>query len=138
MRIVLDTNILISACMQPKGNEARVVELVLLGYHTAFVSTALLAEYHEVTSREKFAKTPEKFSCLQSTRAKLEAIAKRVYPTTAVSVAKEEDDNRVIECALAAGAAYLITGNLRHFPTEHAGVQILNAMRFLAITGQLP
>ena len=51
MRVVLDTNILISACWKPGGLEDQVVELGLVGHFTMPVSPALWAEYIEVFAR---------------------------------------------------------------------------------------
>jgi putative PIN family toxin of toxin-antitoxin system len=54
-RIVLDTNVLISAAVKPLGLQALVVNLVALRAVELFVSEAILAEYREVFSRPKFA-----------------------------------------------------------------------------------
>src|SRR3954451_7576114 len=55
VRVVLDTNVLISACWTPGGLEAEVVALFLAGTVTACISPEVLAEYRDVLLRDKFA-----------------------------------------------------------------------------------
>ena len=128
MRVVLDTNILISACWTPDGLESQTVQLALAGTITACVSPAVWAEYRDVLFRDKFASIRDRADELL---AKLEARAVQVEPRETVSAATDEDDNRFLECAVAAGAAYLITGNLKHFPARWGSTQIVNARGFL-------
>lgn len=55
IRVVLDTNILISALLQPQGLPARTFVLVLAGTTTQLcVSGDVYAEYEEVIRRPKF------------------------------------------------------------------------------------
>lgn len=54
-RIVLDTNVLISAALKPLGGQALVINLVAFRAVELCVSEAVLAEYREVFSRPKFA-----------------------------------------------------------------------------------
>ena len=58
LRIVLDTNVLISAALNPQRPPALVVHLVALRAVELFVSPALLIEYREVFSRPKFVCIP--------------------------------------------------------------------------------
>ena len=53
VRVVLDTNILVSACWKPEGLEAQVVDLAIAGKIIACVSAEILAEYRDVLSRRK-------------------------------------------------------------------------------------
>lgn len=124
MRVVLDTNILISACLKPGGNEARMLELVREETLIACVSAALIAEYHEVAARKKFDKQRASL-----TRAIEELLARavRVDPVERCDACSDLDDNLLLECALAAEAAYVVTGNLADFPAEWRGVRVVNA-----------
>ena len=128
MRVVLDTNILISAYWTPDGLESQTVQLALAGTITACVSLAVWAEYRDVLFRDKFASIRGR---AEELLAKLEACAVQVEPRETVSAAIDEDDNRFLECAVAAGAAYLITGNLKHYPAVWGSTQIVNARGFL-------
>jgi putative PIN family toxin of toxin-antitoxin system len=128
MRVVLDTNILISACWKPGGNEAAVVALVAEGVLAACVSEATTAEYREVAARRKFAAQRE---CLETAIAAVLETALRVAPDARCTACTDADDNQLLDCAVAAGARYVITGNLRHFPAEWEGVEVINARTLL-------
>ncbi len=128
MRVVLDTNILISACWKPGGLEDRTVQLASSGAVELCVSTVIWAEYAEVFSRSKFSRFQEHAARLL---CGLHARARFVEPAFALNGASDEDDNRLLECAAAADASYLVTGNLKHFPTASGRTQIVNARQFL-------
>ena len=127
MRVVLDTNILISACWKPGGNESRVVTLAGL---TVCISDALEAEYRDVARRKKFAKQRE---CLDALINAIVAAAYRVQPAQTCTACSDPDDNQLLDCALAAAAQFVVTGNLRHFPGEWRGIHVVNARRLLAL-----
>ena len=129
MRVVLDTNILISACWKPGGNESRVVTLAGV---TVCISDALEAEYREVARRKKFAKQRE---CLDALIDAIVAKAYRVQPVGNCVACSDPDDNLLLDCALAAEAQYVVTGNLRHFPEEWEGIEVINARAFLESIG---
>jgi predicted nucleic acid-binding protein len=59
--------------------------------------------------------------------------AKSVKPTRTLSVSPDPDDNRFLECAEAAGADYLVTGNKRHFPSKHGKTLVANARQLIEI-----
>ncbi len=130
--MVLDTNIVLSACWTPGKLEARVVEMALSGAVTACVSAAVLEEYRDVLFREKFAGLHGR---AREVLAGLERAALRVEPAGVVSAAADEDDNRFLECAEEGRAEYLITGNLRHYPERWGGTRIVNARGFLGAVG---
>ena len=134
MRVVLDTNILISACWSPGGLEDLVLRRGLEGRFEIATSAELWAEYRDVLGRAKFAKLRDRIEPLL---AALEAKALRFTPQTQVSAASDEDDNRVLECALAAGAAYVVTGNLKHFPVDWPHARIVNARGYLTEQGEV-
>ncbi len=129
MRVVLDTNILVSACWKPDGLEAQVVELATSGRIAACLSTEIIAEYRDVFTRKKLAAvTDHAFVIL----AALEQSAVIVEPETRATGSIDEDDNRFLECAEAAGADFLITGNLRHYPEVWGNTRMVNARAFLS------
>ncbi len=128
MRVVLDTNILISACWKPGGLEEQVVDHGLGGRFIMAVSPALWAEYVEVLARPKFAKLTPRIDALL---ARLKPQVIQLETTATLELASDPDDNRILECALAAGAKYIVTGNLRHFPVDWPVARIVNARQFL-------
>lgn len=132
MRVVLDTNVLLSACLKPDGLEAQVVNMVLGGLVTACVTDHVLAEYEDVLSRPKFESVRPRAAAVL---AEFAAKALRVPGGDPLSIAADEDDNRFLECAASASASYLITGNLRHFPPKHNATDVVNARSFVTIYG---
>ncbi|MBI2688352.1 MAG: putative toxin-antitoxin system toxin component, PIN family [Acidobacteria bacterium] len=128
MRVVLDTNILISACWTPGGNEWRVLSLAKSGLLGVCLSDALEAEYQDVAQRRKFAKYQQ---CLALAIGDISAIAVRVQPQSICKACTDPDDNLLLDCAAAGGAQYVITGNLRDFPTAWNGIGVINARMLL-------
>jgi predicted nucleic acid-binding protein len=66
----------------------------------------------------------------------LQLIASRshaVAPTRALQVAKDPDDNKFLECADAARADYLVTGNQRHFPAFWKKTKVITSREFISI-----
>ncbi|MGE0424665.1 MAG: putative toxin-antitoxin system toxin component, PIN family [Reyranellaceae bacterium] len=125
-RLVLDTNVIISAVLKPNGNEAWVVRYALQPPAALFVTDAILAEYAEVLARPKF-----KFGrdLVQKFLADLSAVAHRVEPTPGIAFCvKDPDDNAFVACADAASATYLVTGNIGDYPASMwKGTRILKA-----------
>ena len=134
MRVVLDTNVIVSGLNFP-GNERLVLELALRGRFELYVSTFILEEAAGVLGR-KFNWDAERSS--QALRA-LGNAATVIYPRRLPEVFEGgHADNRVLECAVEASADYLVTGDRRHLlPLEaHQGARILNAPRFLSFLGE--
>ena len=126
--VVLDTNILISACLKPGGLEAQVFAMVQSGILTIFVTEEILAEYRDVLLRAKFRGMRDRMEALL---ASVGSVARRCTAGERVSAASDEDDNRFLECAAACGADYLVTGNLRHFPALWNATKVVNARSLL-------
>ena len=131
MRVVLDTNVIISALNFP-GNERLVLELALRGRFEFYLSLVILEEVAGVLGR-KFGWDVERTA--QALRV-LENAATVIEPPRRLPevIAGAHADNRVLECAVAAAADYLVTGDRRHLLPigEHQGTRIVNAPRFLS------
>jgi predicted nucleic acid-binding protein len=56
-----------------------------------------------------------------------------VKPDKSLRISKDEADNRFYECAEAAEAEYLVTGNVKHFPRDHKTTRIVTARQMLDI-----
>jgi uncharacterized protein len=131
IRVVLDTNVVVSAHLNSEGYERSVLDLALSGKLRMFVSEAMLREYESVLRRAKFRLKPSDIS--RSLRL-LRAAARVVAPYGQINVARDPGDNRFLECAEAAKADYLVTGNKRHFPKQWRQTLIVNAREFLEWT----
>lgn len=129
IRVVLDTNILISAVLSPQGPPAQVFLMTLLDPQTQVcLSRDIYAEYEEVLRRPRLKRNTGEIE------AALRAIREGgfwVRPTQRVSACSDPDDDIFLECAQAAAAHFLVTGNLRDFPSSWAGTQIVTARQFL-------
>jgi putative PIN family toxin of toxin-antitoxin system len=129
IRVVADTNIYISAVMFG-GLPGSLLDLGLLQAFTLVISPPLLDELEDKL-RVKFKVTPADAAAI---RARLEATAEVVVPRVALDVIKDDpDDNRVLECAVAGAANYIVSGD-RHLLKLRAyeGLPILTVRQFLS------
>ena len=122
VRVVLDTNVVVSACLRPEGAPAIIVELVLLGTLTVCLSPDVLREYCEVLARPKFSRQLERISALLEG---IEDVAVAVTPDRKATISPDEEDNRFLECAEAAEADFLVTGKRKHFPELFGKTRII-------------
>lgn len=128
-RIVLDTNIFISAFLFG-GPPKRVINYVIDGSVQCFTSLALLDEIRDVLHRRKFGLSAEQAIAIVE---EIHAICRVVVPTDVVrAIEADPDDNRVLECALAAAAEVIVSGDshLLQLKQWH-GMQILDPVDFL-------
>ena len=113
-KVVLDTNVLVSSLLA-SGPPAVIIDLVADGRIIPFYNDLIIQEYWEVLSRNKFG-----FSPFQVTRL-IHDIARSgiaiEYKQTGKKPILHEDDRIFYEAAVDA-QAYLITGNMRHFPKD--------------------
>ena len=133
MRVVLDTNVIVSALNFP-GNERLVLELALRGRFEFFLSLFILEEVAGVLVR-KFGWDEERTAQAMGV---IENAATIIDPPKLDELIEGgHADNRVLECAVAASADCLITGDRRHLLPigEHQGTWIVNAPRFLSELG---
>lgn len=131
MKVILDTNVIVSALNFP-GNERLVLELALRGRFEFFLSFFILEEVAGVLTRKFGWDEERKARAIQT----LENAATVIEPPRLEELIEDgHPDNRVLECAAAAGADYLVTGDRRHLLPigEHRGTTIVNAPRFLSL-----
>ena len=135
-RVVLDTNVVVSALLKPQGTEDQVLRLALAGRLMLCVSPQVLAEYSRVLSSPKLKFQPEEVAMALR---QLERAGSLFRPGWNLEISEHEPDNRFYECASAAQAAFLVTGNLRHFKEDYQATKIVNARKLvdLLATGQI-
>jgi putative PIN family toxin of toxin-antitoxin system len=132
LRFVIDTNVVVSGALKPKGLERTALVFAVTPPAILFVSKEILDEYGEVLSRPELRIPPFEV------RGLLELVKSRsrlVAPKRKLAVCRDPDDNIFLECAEAARADYLITGNKKHFPAFWQMVKIINARDLLDIIG---
>ena len=127
-RVVLDTNVVVSAHLKSEGYERHVLDLVLAGKLQLAVTEAILGEYADVLSRSKFGIGAKQVS--RSMRL-IRVAARIVRPQHELKVTLHPADDRFLECADVARADYLVTGNKRHFPKSWRQTLIVNARELL-------
>ena len=134
MRVVLDTNVIISALNFP-GNKRMVLEMALRGGFEFFLSLFILEDVADVLAR-KFGWEEKRMA--HAIRAIKDAATIIEPPCLEEVIEGGYADNRVLECPVAASADYLVTGDRRHLlPLEkHQDTKIVNAPQFLSMLAQ--
>ena len=130
LRLVIDTSVVVSGALKPHGLERTILTFALTAPARFYVSPAILAEYAEVLSR------PGLRIALAEQKALSELFAARtrlIHPTVALAECHDPDDNIFLECADAARADYLLTGNRRHLPAYWKNTKIINCRELMAI-----
>jgi uncharacterized protein len=130
LRLVLDTNIVVSAALKPDGLQRTVLLLAMTKPARLYVTSLILAEYREVLARPDF---KIRKSLRQQILQLLKNHVQLVKPARVLRVAKDPDDDMFLECADAARADYLITGNPRHFPKFWRSTKVITAREFIGI-----
>ena len=130
MKVVCDTNILISALIFPGGPPDQILNLARLKEIALCLSPDILTEFKKVLLL-KF-KYPEEET--EHFLDRLKNISQMVYPDRRLNLIRRDDaDNRILECAVAADADFLVTGDKRDIlPLKSIGkTQIVTATQFL-------
>jgi uncharacterized protein len=130
LRLVIDTNVVVSAALNPEGLQRTVLLLATTKPARWYVSNPIMAEYSAVLAR------PE-LKIRKSLRLQLIQLIKNhtysVTPSQLPQVTTDPDDNIFLECSDAARADYLVTGNQRHFPRFWKKTKIIHSREFLDI-----
>lgn len=131
LRVVLDTNVIVSAILTPGRIPSSLLALGMQGSIKLFLSPDILDEYKQVLRRPAFGFEP---GAIDVFLGDLETTAIMVYPQSRAASALDEADNRILECAEAAKAHYIVTGNRKHFPfPDFAGAKIVSPAEFAAL-----
>lgn len=129
MRLVVDTNVLVSGLLTPFGAPGVIVSLIAAGRLVLCYDARILAEYDDVLRRPPFAFEEENIA---SFLAQIQAQGEMVAPVPLSIRLRDEDDEPFLEVAAAAGVEFLVTGNLRHFPEGGwNGIRVVSPREFL-------
>lgn len=130
LRLVIDTNVLVSAAIKPTGLQRTVLLLAITKPARLYVSPPILEEYSEVLARSEL-------RIRKGPRQQLLQLIKNhsytVAPTRRLEVTRDPDDNVFVECADAARADYLVTGNQKHFPRFWKKTKIITPREFIGL-----
>lgn len=136
MLIVVDTNVFVGACLG-KGPSNRVVEACLQGRFVPLMGAALLAEYEDVLDRAALFE-----DCRLSGAERGELLDvflatcrwTRIYYGWRPNL-RDEGDNHLVELAVAGGAGFIVTHNIRHLKSmelKFEGLAIATPAQLLA------
>lgn len=115
IRLVLDTNVVVSGVLSPHGPCASLLAAVLNGSAQLVLDARVFDEYREVLARPKFDLAP---GAVKSLLQGLQDLSEWILPPPLPPyLLPDPDDLPFLEIALAAEAV-LVTGNLRHFPED--------------------
>lgn len=130
LRLVIDTNVLVSAALKPAGLQRTVLLLAITKPVRLYVSRPILEEYSEVLARSNL-------RIRKGLRQQLLQLIKNhshiVIPPQCLQVTSDPDDNVFLECADAARADYLVTGNQKHFPKFWKRTKVITPREFISL-----
>ena len=129
MRIVLDTNVLVSGFLSPDGPPGAILRSILAGSISLCFDERILTEYREVLTRGRFALASERVDAVLEF---IEANGESVLAETLGVELPDSTDTMFVEVASAAGADCVVTGNRKHFPNERLeGLRVLLPREFV-------
>jgi uncharacterized protein len=125
-KIILDTNVLISALIQRNYPNFILYNCIIESSVELCLSDDLLAEYIEVIHRPKFNRYPEFIKKAEFVITQIAEKSKKYKPTTIINIINDIDDNKLLELAVESKADFIITGNTNDFTiTEYNGTKII-------------
>ena len=129
MKVVIDTNVLVSAFLSPCGAPAEIVRMAVEGDLRICYDMRILNEYRGVLGRAKF-NIPSRLST--KLLEQICVLGESAITLSLISNLPDQSDEAFLEVALAAQAACLITDNLKHFPPScRQGMRVASPAEFL-------
>ena len=129
MRIVLDTNVLVSGLLTPFGSSGEIVRMVFSGELILCIDARILSEYKEVLNRPKFKFDKDKIATLIDFIMQYGQV---VSSSPLKRPPSDPDDEPFLEVAVAGNAKTLITGNKVHYPdASQEGIEVLSPSEFI-------
>ncbi len=107
MRIVIDTNVFISAIFFG-GMPLKVLQTVISKENEAYISPSIWDEYNDVIDR-----MTKKYPSRLKTQLinELFKTLRLIIPKTEISICRDPDDDKFIECAIEADCIYIVSGD---------------------------
>src|ERR1035438_9537014 len=131
VKVVLDTNVVVSANLVDEGPSASILDLALNQRILMVISPAVLAEYEKVLYRPRLKLDP---ALVAEVMVLIRKNGLAVLPAATATAARgDESDNRILECAGAGQVHYIVTGNTRHFPETFEQSRVVPPRQFIDI-----
>ena len=131
MKVVIDTNVFVSALFSAHGTPRRIIDLWKTSEITLCITKEILEEYIDVLRRFDFIEKHELKRLLDLFKKRMNLIF--IAFTSSLSVIKDDPgDNKFIECAVAAKAQYIISGD-KHLKAlkVYRNIKIVSPSEFL-------
>ncbi|MFH1054470.1 MAG: putative toxin-antitoxin system toxin component, PIN family [Candidatus Altiarchaeota archaeon] len=138
LKVVFDTNTLISGLLF-WGNEADLLRVVDEGAVKLCVSDEMLRELDRVLSYERIKRYVDLSGrSKEEYLEKIVHLAELVHPKNHVHVvAADPSDNHILECAVEAGAEYIVSGDSHLLELKsYKGVRVVSSKRMLEVLGK--
>jgi len=135
IRAVLDTNVVVSALLNPARPMASILDLAAHRRFRCYVSKEILEEYGEVLGRAHLGLDAREVARAME---RLKRSAVLMAPKRQLRVCTDAGDDKILECALEARADYVVTGNVRHFPARFQDIRIVLPRHFLTVLAAEP
>ena len=138
MIAVVDTNVIITALLSPSGPPAEIIDHWEADHFDVFTSPPLLSELKRALQYARVKKylkrAPDKVAAFTT---RLGRVATLVEPQFTLDVIEDDPaDNPVLECAIAGGASYIVSGDDHLLGLKaYAGIIILSPAAFLPLLG---
>jgi putative PIN family toxin of toxin-antitoxin system len=130
LRLVIDTNVLVSAATKPAGVQRTAFLIAISKPARLYVSHPIFEEYSEVLARPELQNR-------KGLRLELLQLIKNhshtVLPTRRLEATSDPEDNIFLECADTARADYLVTGNQKHFPRFWKKTKVVTPREFVSL-----
>ena len=134
---VIDTNVLVSAMLKAHSNPGEVIKETLMGKIIPLINQDILDEYNEVLRRKKFKFQEEHIMAV------VDGIKNRAVWIDAENIEEILPDPKdIVFYAVVEGArrdtdAYLVTGNIKHFPVKYYVVTPTEMLEIIELSGIL-
>jgi putative PIN family toxin of toxin-antitoxin system len=131
MKIVLDTNILVSGLLTPFGPSGEIVRMLFSGKLILHLDARILSEYRDVLNRPKFKFNKDHIDLLLDF---IKQYGQFVSSSPLQNPLPDPDDEPFLEAAIAGNVKTLITGNSVHYPNSlREGINIVSPAEFIDI-----
>ena len=129
MRVVIDTNVLVSGLLSPFGPPGTIMGLLAAGRLCPCYDARILAEYDAVLKRSAF---PFRDNEVAALMAQIRSGGELVAAGPLTARLPDPDDEPFLEVAVSAMVEFLVTGNLKHYPGDRRqGVRVVSPRTFL-------
>ncbi len=131
MKIVLDTNVIVSGLLNPHGKPGTILQMVISKAVTICYDARIITEYRDVLLRPKF---PILRAEVDAILEQIEAAGHLVVTSPLPRNLPDPDDEPFLEVAMSGEAECLVTGNVKHYPEDHRrGMKVVSPAEFVEL-----